>query len=191
MNNKTPEVESETASKNLCKRGCGFYGSVQFNNMCSKCYQEFLKSEKSTQTSKNVSATYPPLTPNQSVLLNDLDILKKASLSRPETFACKRKLPASESSESLFSVASSESETVPGTDLINIPKVHAQRTVNRCQKCKKRVGLTGFQCRCEGLFCALHRYSDQHDCTFDYRKQGQDQIARDNPEVRCPKIRKI
>lgn len=99
-NNKTPEVESETAAKNLCKRGCGFYGSVQFNNMCSKCYQEFLKSEKSTQGSKNMSTAYPALTPNQSVLLNDLDILKKASLSHSETFACKRKLPASESSES-------------------------------------------------------------------------------------------
>ncbi|VDK31700.1 unnamed protein product [Taenia asiatica] len=185
-NNKTPEVESETAGKNLCKRGCGFYGSVQFNNMCSKCYQEFLKSEKSTQTSKNMSAAYPPLPPNQSVLLNDLDILKKASLSHSENFACKRKLPASESSESckcyvfspfvilamcsvffcfvVFSVAAPESEIV---------------------------SKSGFQCRCEGLFCALHRYSDLHNCTFDYRKQGQDQIARDNPEVRCPKIRKI
>lgn len=29
------------------------------------------------------------------------------------------------------------------SDLVNIPKVHTQRTVNRCQKCKKRVGLTG------------------------------------------------
>ncbi|KAL5971966.1 Zinc finger A20 and AN1 domain-containing stress-associated protein 9, partial [Taenia solium] len=180
-NNKTPEVESETAGKNLCKRGCGFYGSVQFNNMCSKCYQEFLKSEKSTQASKNMSAAYPALSPSQSVLLNDLDILKKASLSHSETFACKRKLPVSESSESF---AASESEIVPKSDLVNIPKVHTQRTVNRCHKCKKRVGLTGFQCRCEGLFCALHRYSDLHDCTFDYRKQGQDQIARDNPEVR-------
>merc|ERR1711936_1425680 len=33
---------------------------------------------------------------------------------------------------------------------------------------KKKVGLTGFTCRCGGLFCSIHRYSDKHDCTFDY-----------------------
>merc|ERR1711976_705687 len=38
---------------------------------------------------------------------------------------------------------------------------------NRCHTCKKKVGLTGFQCRCGGLYCGLHRYSDKHDCTFD------------------------
>ena len=29
---------------------------------------------------------------------------------------------------------------------------------NRCLKCNKKVGLTGFPCRCGGLFCSLHRY---------------------------------
>ena len=28
---------------------------------------------------------------------------------------------------------------------------------NRCQECRKKVGLTGFPCRCGGLFCGLHR----------------------------------
>ena len=40
---------------------------------------------------------------------------------------------------------------------------------NRCQSCKKKVGLTGFTCRCGGLFCSIHRYSDKHDCSFDYK----------------------
>merc|ERR1712079_540560 len=38
---------------------------------------------------------------------------------------------------------------------------------NRCSACKKKVGLTGFDCRCGGLFCSIHRYSDKHDCSFD------------------------
>ena len=29
---------------------------------------------------------------------------------------------------------------------------------NRCLKCNKKVGLTGFPCRCGGLYCSLHRY---------------------------------
>merc|ERR1719232_207314 len=35
------------------------------------------------------------------------------------------------------------------------------------QDCKKKVGLTGFTCRCGGLFCSIHRYSDKHECKFD------------------------
>merc|ERR1719237_837900 len=33
---------------------------------------------------------------------------------------------------------------------------------------KKKLGLTGFTCRCGGLFCSIHRYSDKHQCDFDY-----------------------
>ena len=40
---------------------------------------------------------------------------------------------------------------------------------NRCHTCKKKVGLTGFTCRCGGLFCSIHRYSDKHQCDFDYK----------------------
>ena len=40
---------------------------------------------------------------------------------------------------------------------------------NRCGVCKKKVGLTGFTCRCSGLFCSIHRYSDKHECKFDYK----------------------
>ena len=32
---------------------------------------------------------------------------------------------------------------------------------NRCEECRKKVGLTGFPCRCGGLFCGMHRDSIQ------------------------------
>lgn len=62
---------------------------------------------------------------------------------------------------------------------------------NRCVSCRKKVGLTGFQCRCGGLFCAVHRYSDKHECTFDYREMGAQEIRRNNPVVVGEKIQKI
>ncbi|KAK2971846.1 hypothetical protein RJ640_027006 [Escallonia rubra] len=34
-----------------------------------------------------------------------------------------------------------------------------KKTVNRCSGCCKKVGLTGFWCRCGELFCAEHRTS--------------------------------
>ncbi|KAH8387377.1 hypothetical protein KR093_006697 [Drosophila rubida] len=61
-----------------------------------------------------------------------------------------------------------------------------------CDKCGKKFGLTGgFPCRCGGTYCAFHRYSDRHDCSFDYRELGANEIRRDNPLVVPEKLRKI
>ncbi|PSS21545.1 Zinc finger A20 and AN1 domain-containing stress-associated protein [Actinidia chinensis var. chinensis] len=65
------------------------------------------------------------------------------------------------------------------------------RPVNRCSFCRKRVGLMGFKCRCEHTFCSIHRYSDKHNCIFDYKVAGQDAIAKSNPVVKADKIEKI
>ncbi|KAG0483087.1 hypothetical protein HPP92_011171 [Vanilla planifolia] len=62
---------------------------------------------------------------------------------------------------------------------------------NRCSTCRKRVGLTGFRCRCGDLFCARHRYSDTHDCSFDYKAAGREEISKANPVIRAAKIIKI
>ncbi|EDV46278.1 zinc finger A20 and AN1 domain-containing stress-associated protein 6 [Drosophila erecta] len=62
----------------------------------------------------------------------------------------------------------------------------------RCDKCGKKLGLTGgFPCRCGGTYCAVHRYSDRHECNFDYREMGASEIRRDNPVVVASKLRKL
>ena len=61
----------------------------------------------------------------------------------------------------------------------------------RCHVCRKKVGLTGFDCRCGGHYCSLHRYSDTHECSFDYKEHGKDKIRKDNPVIVGEKIRKI
>ncbi|XP_017094546.2 uncharacterized protein [Drosophila bipectinata] len=62
----------------------------------------------------------------------------------------------------------------------------------RCDKCGKKLGLTGgFPCRCGGTFCTFHRYSDRHECNFDYRKMGASEIRRDNPVIVADKLRKL
>ena len=51
--------------------------------------------------------------------------------------------------------------------------------------------VAGFQCRCGGLFCGLHRYSDKHECTFDYKEMAQQEIRKANPVIVGEKINKI
>nr|XP_046208647.1 AN1-type zinc finger protein 5-like isoform X1 [Oncorhynchus gorbuscha] len=62
---------------------------------------------------------------------------------------------------------------------------------NRCFTCRKKVGLTGFDCRCGNLFCAIHRYSDKHNCPYDYRGAAAARIRKENPIVVAEKIQKL
>ncbi|KAI4898844.1 hypothetical protein NFI96_007566 [Prochilodus magdalenae] len=52
-------------------------------------------------------------------------------------------------------------------------------------------GRRGFDCRCGNLFCGIHRYSDVHNCTFDYRAEAAAKIRKENPVVAGEKIQKI
>ena len=63
------------------------------------------------------------------------------------------------------------------------------RQAGRCASCRKRVGLTGFACRCGATFCGVHRYPERHACAFDFRAAGRDAIARANPVVRGDKLK--
>ncbi|KAF3331101.1 zinc finger A20 and AN1 domain-containing stress-associated protein 5-like protein [Carex littledalei] len=111
--------------------------------------------------------------------------------------------PLSPTSNSIQSKPRSESDPVPSSVQISAPEtipvklvtspttigsVGPGRPVSRCFRCCKRVGLTGFRCRCGDLFCGDHRYSDKHGCSFDYKAAGREAISRENPVVRAAKI---
>ncbi|KAA8497412.1 AN1-type zinc finger protein 6 [Porphyridium purpureum] len=66
-----------------------------------------------------------------------------------------------------------------------------QKNPGRCFSCRKKVGLTGFKCRCGYVYCSSHRHSDEHDCQFDYRSMGQELLFRNNPQVVSSKLEKI
>ncbi|CAI9759433.1 unnamed protein product [Fraxinus pennsylvanica] len=62
---------------------------------------------------------------------------------------------------------------------------------NRCLSCNKKVGLTGFKCKCGNFFCGTHRYPEKHDCTFDFKVQGREAIAKANPIIKADKIQRF
>lgn len=51
--------------------------------------------------------------------------------------------------------------------------------------------LSGFDCRCGNLFCGLHRYSDKHNCPYDYKADAAAKIRKENPVVVADKIQRI
>lgn len=39
----------------------------------------------------------------------------------------------------------------------------------KCPICLKKIGILGIECRCGLVFCPLHRYPDQHNCSFNFK----------------------
>ncbi|CAG2175904.1 unnamed protein product, partial [Oppiella nova] len=71
------------------------------------------------------------------------------------------------------------------------PPKTSKKKKNRCTKCKVNVGVIGFPCRCGGTFCSTHRYANEHNCSFDYREHGAEEIRKNNPQVIGEKVTKI
>lgn len=59
-------------------------------------------------------------------------------------------------------------------------ELRSQQDVTRCHFCRKKIGLTGFQCQCGYYYCSAHRHAEDHDCTFDHKAHGRDILARQN-----------
>lgn len=50
---------------------------------------------------------------------------------------------------------------------------------------------TGFECRCGNVYCGMHRYSDVHSCSYNYKADAAEKIRKENPVVVGEKIQKI
>lgn len=66
-----------------------------------------------------------------------------------------------------------------------------QKDITRCFGCSKKVGLLGFKCQCEMVFCRTHRQPEAHSCTFDFCKVAKERLARENVVVKADKLQRF
>lgn len=170
----------------LCKNGCGFFGGIDNQGYCSVCFKKKMKKETVDQNTES------EVVPQD----DTADKLSKLTLEeKAEVEEVKEELVA-KVEEELQKITSTEVDgasaavAVEGDKEKEEPKENKKKK-NRCLSCKKKVGLTGFSCRCGGLFCSIHRYSDKHECNFDYKAMGEKEISEANPVVVAQKINKI
>ncbi|KAH7652008.1 putative Zn-finger protein [Dioscorea alata] len=78
--------------------------------------------------------------------------------------------------------------------LVPLPPIKTKivtKTTKRCESCKKKIGLTGFSCKCGGEFCSSHRLPEVHHYSFDFKGFGRNAIAKENPVVKTDKVHHI
>jgi hypothetical protein len=110
----------------------------------------------------------------------------------PPTSTTDLKKDGADGKDAVGGTGSSTADSSVSTGAVDFKKGSNQdkKKKNRCAVCRKKVGLTGIECRCGGLFCGV-RYSDRHKCTFNYSEMGAQEIRSNNPLVVGEKIQKI
>jgi hypothetical protein len=62
----------------------------------------------------------------------------------------------------------------------------------KCTLCNKKLGPAQiFLCRCKNKYCAIHRYSDRHNCKFDHKTHDKEILRKTNPMVKNEKCIKL
>ncbi|CAH1738630.1 AN1-type zinc finger protein 4-like [Aphis gossypii] len=73
-----------------------------------------------------------------------------------------------------------------------VPNQVVEKKKKRCAQCNKKLTISAqYTCRCGLLFCPVHRYSESHNCSYDYQKNGRNSIEKNNPLVVREKLPKI
>lgn len=139
--------------------------------MCSKCYKDHCLKEGQ---------------------MKNAQLVVEKTLTQAKSFS----IDSSSSSSAeikLHDTRVESNKAVVGEEAVvrNVSAAGATQPTNRCATCRRRVGITGFKCRCGITFCGTHRYPEQHGCTIDYKAMGREAIAKANPVVKAEKLDKI
>ncbi|KAF3850260.1 hypothetical protein F7725_019979 [Dissostichus mawsoni] len=186
---------------------CGFWGSSETMNLCSKCFDDIekkpgedcdskpLQSSVSSQSAVFSSETSSSSS-SQSQSLSSLSLppssSEQPSAEEPShSFSSSREgMSSTETAHGTLLTPTKQSEATPekrpraeekdgggGEEARGTPK---QKNRRRCYRCQTKLELVQQElgsCRCGYVFCMLHRLPEQHDCLFDHLGRGREEAV--------------
>lgn len=66
-----------------------------------------------------------------------------------------------------------------------------QQDKTKCWHCKKKVGLLGTECKCNYVFCNVHRMPEDHACTYNYEEEGKDLLKKQVKKLEHHKVGRL
>ncbi|GBF95755.1 hypothetical protein Rsub_08191 [Raphidocelis subcapitata] len=175
----------------LCSNSCGFFSNPSLNGLCSKCHRDGMSAQdEAAAAARAVAEPAAPLAPAPAPAAAPQQQL--AAPASTVAASVEVVLPAPASPIALTAAAGPSSSAA--AEASPAPEAACEsggKASTRCQQCRKKVGLTGFKCKCGQLFCGSHRYAEAHACTFDYKTAEREKLAAANPLVQAAKVQRI
>jgi len=161
-------------AQKFCIKGCGYYGNRIYDYMCSMCFKK--ANGKDIQKAEKIAE---PTIPEKTSTNEQSDSIK---VTGTQTVPGK----AAETEQAILFLQPGSTSTPQSIVQDTPPARPVQTNKARCFLCRAKIPLakqTVNKCRCEYIYCDLHKVPDKHDCDFDFAKMGKDILAKNNPKL--------
>jgi predicted nucleic acid binding AN1-type Zn finger protein len=83
-----------------------------------------------------------------------------------------------------------ENTNIDNNKSLNKKKKNLKKRCNY-DLCNKKIRMSGFNCKCGFRFCAKHRLDFEHNCTYDHKLDGKNQLTKQLIKIEPQKLEKI